>query len=93
MSLYGKDRLTKPLVRKNGKLVETSMKDALDLVASKMKSTIEEHGKDAVSVYRSGQWTIPDGYVASKLTKGVIGTSCTNNTASITQRVGFHGKI
>ncbi len=75
MSMYGKDRLTKPLVRKNGKLVETSMKEALDLVASKMKSTIQEHGKDAVSIYGSGQWTIPDGYVASKLTKGAIGTN------------------
>lgn len=75
MALYGKDRLTKPLVRKNGKLIETSMKEALDLVASKMKSTIEEHGKDAVSMYGSGQWTIPDGYVASKLTKGAIGTN------------------
>lgn len=75
MSMYGKDRLTKALVRKNGKLVETSMKEALDLVASKMKSTIEEHGKDSVSVYGSGQWTIPDGYVASKFTKGAIGTN------------------
>ena len=75
MALYAKDRLTKPLVRKNGKLVETSMKEALDLVASKMKSTIDQHGKDAVSMYGSGQWTIPDGYVASKLMKGAIGTN------------------
>lgn len=75
MALYAKDRLTKPLVRKNGKLVETSMKEALDLVASKMKSTIEEHGKDSVSIYGSGQWTIPDGYVASKFMKGAIGSN------------------
>ncbi len=75
MSIYGKDRLTKPLVRKNGKLVETSMKEALDLVASKMKETIANHGKDAVAIYGSGQWTIPDGYVASKLMKGAIGTN------------------
>ncbi|UTW63919.1 molybdopterin-dependent oxidoreductase [bacterium SCSIO 12741] len=75
MALYGKDRLTKPLVRKNGKLVETSMEEALDLVASKMKQTIADHGKDAVSIYGSGQWTIPDGYVANKLFKGAIGTN------------------
>ncbi len=75
MALYGKDRLTKPLVRKNGKLVETTMQEALDLVASKMKSTINEHGEDAISMYGSGQWTIPDGYVASKFVKGVIGTN------------------
>lgn len=75
MALYGKDRLTKPLVKKNGTYVETSMKEALDLIASKMKETITNHGKDAVSIYGSGQWTIPDGYVASKLFKGCIGTN------------------
>ena len=75
MSMYGKDRLTKPLVKKNGTYVETSMKEALDLIASKMKETIKDYGKDAVSIYGSGQWTIPDGYVASKLFKGCIGTN------------------
>lgn len=75
MSIYGKDRLTKALVRKNGKMVETPIQEALDLVASKMQSTIKEHGKDSVSIYGSGQWTIPDGYVASKLFKGCIGTN------------------
>ncbi|UTW66551.1 molybdopterin-dependent oxidoreductase [bacterium SCSIO 12643] len=75
ISMYGKDRLKSAWVRKNGKLVETSMEDALDLVASKMQETIKNHGKDAVSMYGSGQWTIPDGYVASKFMKGCIGTN------------------
>lgn len=75
MALYGKDRLTKPLVKKNGEFVETSMKEALDLIASKMQETIKDYGKDAISIYGSGQWTIPDGYVASKLFKGCIGTN------------------
>ncbi|MBB6461934.1 molybdopterin-dependent oxidoreductase [Flammeovirga kamogawensis] len=75
LAIYGKDRLTKPLVKKNGKMVETSMKEALDLIASKMQQTIKDHGKDAVSMYGSGQWTIPDGYAASKFMKGAIGTN------------------
>ena len=75
IALYGKDRLRKAYVRKNGKLVETDISDALDLVAKKMQETIAEHGKDSVSIYGSGQWTIPDGYVANKLFKGVIGTN------------------
>lgn len=75
MALYGADRLTRAKVRKNGKLVDVPIEEALDLVASKMKQTIKESGKDAVSIYGSGQWTIPDGYVASKLMKGVIGTN------------------
>ncbi len=75
MSMYAKDRLKHPLVKRNGRYEKTTMKEALDLIASKMKETINNHGKDAVSIYGSGQWTIPDGYVASKLFKGCIGTN------------------
>ncbi len=74
-ALYGKDRLKKAMVRKNGKLVETPIQEALDLVAAKMQETIKTHGKDSVAIYGSGQWTIPDGYVASKFLKGGIGTN------------------
>jgi len=74
-ALYGKDRLTKAQVRKNGKMVEVPITEALDVIAAKMKETIEKHGKDSVSMYGSGQWTIPDGYVASKLFKGCLGTN------------------
>ncbi len=73
MALYGKDRLTRALVRKDGKLVPVPMKEAL--VAATMAETIKAHGKDAVAMYGSGQWTIPDGYVASKFMKGGIGTN------------------
>ncbi len=74
-ALYGEDRLTKAKVRKNGEMVEVPITEALDLIAAKMQETIDKHGKDAVAMYGSGQWTIPDGYVASKLFKGCIGTN------------------
>ena len=73
--LYGNDRIQKALVRKNGKLTPVPLKDALDLVADKMKETIEANGKDAVAMYGSGQWSVADGYAASKLFKGCIGTN------------------
>lgn len=74
-ALYGKDRLKKAYIRKGDNFVEVSVREALDLIAAKMKETIQQHGKDSVSIYGSGQWTIPDGYVASKLFKGCIGTN------------------
>ncbi len=83
MALYGADRLKQALVRKNGKLVPVPMKEALDLVASKMRETIAASGKDAVGIYGSGQWTIPDGYVASKLFKGAIGTNNVEGNARL----------
>jgi nitrate reductase (cytochrome) len=73
--LYGRDRLTKAQVRRNGRMVEVPLAEALDVVAAKMKETIAQHGKDSVAIYGSGQWTIPAGYAASKLFKGGLGTN------------------
>ncbi|PCH75259.1 MAG: periplasmic nitrate reductase subunit alpha [Flavobacteriaceae bacterium] len=75
MCIQAKDRLKYALVKKNGKYVKTPLNEALDLVAEKMKSTIKNDGKDAVAMYTSGQSTIPEGYLASKLMKGAIGTN------------------
>ena len=74
-ALYGKDRLLRAQIRKNGQLVEVPISEALDLIAQKMQETIDSHGKGSVAMYGSGQWTIPDGYAASKFFKGGIGTN------------------
>ena len=74
-SLYAKDRLVTAQVRKKGVMVNVPISEALDVVAKKMEETISKHGKDSVAMYGSGQWTIPDGYVASKFMKGAIGTN------------------
>ncbi|MCB1159716.1 MAG: molybdopterin-dependent oxidoreductase, partial [Leptospiraceae bacterium] len=73
--LYGKDRLKKPQIRKNGKLTESTWEEALSLIAAKFKESVEKHGKDSVALYGSGQWTIQDGYAGSKWMKGGIGTN------------------
>lgn len=74
-ALYGRDRLTRARVRRGGRLVEVPMAEALDLVATRLRETVAAHGKDSVAMYGSGQWTIPAGYVASKLFKGALGTN------------------
>jgi nitrate reductase NapA len=74
-ALYGRDRIRRAQVRRNGQLVEVPIEEALDLIAERLGATIEEHGKDSVAMYGSGQWTIPDGYAALKLFKGAIGTN------------------
>jgi len=74
---YGKDRLTKPLIRmKNGKydkhgvLTESTWDEALDLIARKSQQAIKDKGPSSVAMFGSGQWTIWEGYAASKLWKG-----------------------
>lgn len=74
--LYGRDRLTKPLLRKRdgkfhkeGDFQEVSWDEALDVMAEKFTSAIKEHGPESVGMFGSGQWTIWEGYAASKLFK------------------------
>jgi nitrate reductase (cytochrome) len=74
-ALYARDRLQRAMVRRDGRLVEVPMQEALELVARKLRETMDAHGKDSVAMYGSGQWTIPAGYVASKLFKGALGTN------------------
>ena len=70
LALYGKDRLTQPLLRKNGTLVPISWDEALDLVADKILAN-----PAGFAMYGSGQWTIPEGYAAQKLVKAGLATN------------------
>src|SRR5215472_11024902 len=48
-------RLTSPKIRKNGKLVDASWEEAMDLVANTFKENISKYGPDSVAFYGSGQ--------------------------------------
>lgn len=81
-ALYGRDRITRAMVRRGRGLDQVPIGEALDLVAQRLRETIERYGKDSVAIYGSAQWTVPDAYVASKLFKGGLGT---NNVESSTR--------
>ncbi len=68
LALYGKDRLTRPMLRSGGVLRPISWDRALDVIADRVLADPQ-----GFAVYGSGQWTIPEGYAASKLIKGVLG--------------------
>ena len=74
--MYGKDRLTKPLLRmtngkydKEGDFTEVSWDKAFDTMAIKFKEALKKKGPTSVGMFGSGQWTIWEGYAASKLLK------------------------
>ncbi len=63
--LYGEDRLTTPLLRKDGELVPVSWEEALGVIADRIEADPAGFG-----IYGSGQWTIPEGYASQKFIKG-----------------------
>ena len=73
--MYGKDRLTQPLLRKkngkydkNGDFVPVSWDEAFKTMADKWV-TARKKGPKGVGMFGSGQWTVWEGYAASKLIK------------------------
>ncbi len=75
--MYGKDRLTKPLLRKkagkydkNGAFEEVSWDEAFTIMAEKWVAARKAKGPKGVGMFGSGQWTVWEGYAASKLIKG-----------------------
>jgi nitrate reductase NapA len=64
--LYGEDRLTHPLLRDGASWKRISWDEALDLVATKYREALAQHGPTSVAIYGSGQWTVFDGYAATK---------------------------
>ncbi|WP_294220137.1 nitrate reductase catalytic subunit NapA [uncultured Shimia sp.] len=74
--MYGKDRLTTPLLRKTngqydkeGEFTPVSWEEAFDIMAVKFKDALKEKGPTGIGMFGSGQWTVWEGYAASKLMK------------------------
>jgi len=74
--MYGKDRLTKPLLRKkngtydkNGEFAPVSWDEAFAIMATKYKEAIQKNGPTTVGMFGSGQWQVWEGYAAAKLFK------------------------
>ncbi len=78
--MYGEDRLTHPLLRmkdgkfdKNGEFTPVTWDQAFDIMAEKWKAAIaktkDKGGMPPVGMFGSGQWTVWEGYAASKLMK------------------------
>ena len=75
--MYGADRLTTPLMRmrngafdKTAELQPVSWDQAFDEMARQWKRVLKEKGPKAVGMFGSGQWTIFEGYAATKLMRG-----------------------
>ncbi len=74
--MYGKDRLTQPLLRmkdgkfdKNGEFAHISWDKAFDIMEEKCKAALKAGGPRNIGMFGSGQWTIWEGYAAAKLFK------------------------
>jgi predicted molibdopterin-dependent oxidoreductase YjgC len=77
------ERLTKPLIKKEGKLVEASWDEALDKVAQGFRESKEKNGPDATAVLASAKVTNEENYALMKFTRAVLGTNNIDHCARL----------
>ncbi|OIJ10164.1 formate dehydrogenase subunit alpha [Anaerobacillus arseniciselenatis] len=68
------ERITTPLIKKNGQFVKASWDEALDLIEKNFKELQSKHGKDALSVYGGVSMTNEKCYLVGKYARVGLGT-------------------
>jgi ferredoxin-nitrate reductase len=71
---HSPDRLTKPQIRRNGKLEDATWDEAMKLIVSKSKQIIKEHTSGAIGFYTSGQLFLEEYYALAIVGKAGLGT-------------------
>ena len=82
-----KERLTAPLIRKDGVLQESTWEEAISLVARRLSEIKAAHGPNAVAGIASARCTNEDNYVFQKFMRVAVGTNNIDSSA----RTGFAG--
>lgn len=77
------DRLTTPLIRRDGVLVEASWDEALGLVAERLSSTVSRLGPDGVAGLSSARCTNEENYLFQKLFRAGAGTNNVDHCARL----------
>jgi len=69
------DRVTKPLIRENGRLVETDWDTAMGRVVARSRELLAEQGGSAIGFYTTGQLFAEEYYTLGLIAHAGLGTS------------------
>src|SRR5947209_8505725 len=69
------DRISQPLIRRDGKLVPVLWEQAIDHVASRLKQIRDSQGGSAIGVIGSNRTTNEENYLLQKFARSVLGTN------------------
>ncbi len=76
-------RLKKPLIRKNGELVESSWDEALDLVAKQFNEIKKKYGADSMAGLASARCSNEENFLFQKFVRAVLGTNNVDHCARL----------
>ena len=72
---HSSERLTQPLIRKNGKLTPSTWEDAFELIGKRFAEVRDKDGGSAIGVIGSNRTTNEENYLLSKFARAVLKTN------------------
>jgi len=81
--IHSPKRLTRPLIRKKGRLQPASWEEALELMATRLLHIKEHHGADAIGVLSSAKCSNEENYLLQKFARAVLGTNNIDHCARL----------
>lgn len=81
--VHSPDRLTSPLIKKEGSFVEVSWAEALDYTAARLAQIKAEHGGEALAALTSARCTNEENYLMNKLARVAFGTNNIDHCARL----------
>ncbi len=78
-----KERLTSPLVRRDGELVKATWDEAYDVIAERMGKVKEDFGPDAIAGFSCARATNEENFLMQKFMRTVIGTNNIDHCARL----------
>jgi NADH-quinone oxidoreductase subunit G len=72
---HHEDRLTQPLIRKNGRLTPSTWEEAFDLIGKRFKEICDQAGGQSIGVVGSTRTTNEENYLLQKFARVVLGTN------------------
>jgi predicted molibdopterin-dependent oxidoreductase YjgC len=77
------NRLTQPLLRKDGVLTPATWDEALDFTAKRLREIKEAHGPDSVAFLASAKVTNEENYLIQKFARAAVGTNNVDHCARL----------
>jgi formate dehydrogenase major subunit len=81
--VQSKDRLTTPLIRKNGILTPVSWKEAYTFTASRLLKYSKENGPNSVAGFSSARCSNEENYLMQKMMRTVLHTNSVDHCARL----------
>ncbi|MBV6395017.1 MAG: putative formate dehydrogenase [Anaerolineales bacterium] len=81
--IHAKDRLSRPMIRRDGELVSATWEEALGYAAGRLLEIREQYGADSIGFLVSAKCTNEENYLLQKAARGLIGTNNVDHCARL----------